>query len=603
MGSPPPAGTPEVIGGRTYYYYPPNVVSGILLAPDNLEGVYTVIAIPQNSAPTSFPDWDFTCAWHTPILGIWSAPAINGYPAHSVLLSACIKVPVNVTPPSIAGNAEVGQTLTGNRGTWNDVTSYDYRWRRCDASGNNCSDISGATDLTYVVQGSDVDSTLRLRVTGDNAMGDSATASSAQTAVVVGPPAGGSVTITPTASPVVGPVTLTATTPRAGSANWLGAPASFTFQWERTSTSGGGSGCNNSWVTFGETHAGVAAGATTTDQLTNAAAPFCYRVRVLGVNSHGSSPLVTSNNTVRVNPPAPFNTLLPAISGSTVRPSTLSTTNGNWNNGPITDYDYQWQRSTSGACTSWQDAGGTDNNQTYALVSGDVGRCIRVIVNADNGSDNTNATSLPVGPVTNQPPPANTVLPAITGTAMYGRTLQTSDGTWNNGPITDYDYQWQRSTSGACTSWQDAGGTDNNQTYTLVSSDSGRCIRVIVNADNGVANTNATSSGVGPVIGAPSGSPVTLASGGSVSVQGGGSATVTLTGASPLGGTWLLGGDVSGNPSPDGIYRDAGTNPTPGATCGFTLSNGYSFTGTWHSDSNEWDWNNHSGEADYACYP
>ncbi len=310
LASPPPGGTSVVIGSggplNTYYYYPAGAVTGSgLNPPGGLEGWYAVFTVPPG--PDSIPPidgWTFgPCTWHNAFW--WSGPAMNGNPAHPFLISACVKEPANSVAPSITGTPQVGQTLTGSPGSWTNATSYDYRWRRCNASGAACVDISGsgAAGTTYVVQGSDAGSTLRFEVTGNNALGDSTTVESAQTAVVVGPPTGGSVSIGG-GSPQTGPVTLTATTLLT---SWAGGPQTITFQWERATPSGSGScssGGTGSYNTFGgSTHTGVPAVASTTDQLVGATATFCYRVRVQGVNSYGSSPLVTSSNTVRVDPP------------------------------------------------------------------------------------------------------------------------------------------------------------------------------------------------------------------------------------------------------------------------------------------------------------
>jgi fibronectin type 3 domain-containing protein len=94
--------------------------------------------------------------------------------------------PSNTSPPTISGNAVIGQTLTGDNGTWSgtEPISYSDQWRRCDQSGNNCSDISGATAQTYTLVGSDLGKTIRFAVTASNE-GGSTTATSAQTAIVV----------------------------------------------------------------------------------------------------------------------------------------------------------------------------------------------------------------------------------------------------------------------------------------------------------------------------------------------------------------------------------------------------------------------------------
>ena len=93
--------------------------------------------------------------------------------------------PVNTAVPTISGTAQVGQTLTAASGTWNsDVTAtYTYAWQSCDAQGNTCAAISGATATTYAVQTADLAKTLRVVVTATNPSG-STSATSAQTAAV-----------------------------------------------------------------------------------------------------------------------------------------------------------------------------------------------------------------------------------------------------------------------------------------------------------------------------------------------------------------------------------------------------------------------------------
>ena len=92
--------------------------------------------------------------------------------------------PTNVSPPTIAGTAQVGQTLTAQgAGTWTGASSFSFRWQRCDVTGGACVDIPGATQNTYVLTTADAGSTTRVAVTARNAAGE-ATAVSAQTAVV-----------------------------------------------------------------------------------------------------------------------------------------------------------------------------------------------------------------------------------------------------------------------------------------------------------------------------------------------------------------------------------------------------------------------------------
>lgn len=74
----------------------------------------------------------------------------------------------NVTPPTISGTAQQGQTLSSSQGTWTfslDYLTYDYQWERCDAAGANCVSIGGATSSAYTINAGDVGHTLRVGVT------------------------------------------------------------------------------------------------------------------------------------------------------------------------------------------------------------------------------------------------------------------------------------------------------------------------------------------------------------------------------------------------------------------------------------------------------
>ena len=89
--------------------------------------------------------------------------AANGVGAAAPITSAAVAIvgapPVNETPPTISGTAQVGQTLTADLGTWlGDPTSYTIRWQRCYSDEQVCTNVAGPTATQYTVQAADVDS-------------------------------------------------------------------------------------------------------------------------------------------------------------------------------------------------------------------------------------------------------------------------------------------------------------------------------------------------------------------------------------------------------------------------------------------------------------
>jgi hypothetical protein len=164
------------------------------------------------------------------------AAAVSGFLtaafAFLVLITAATAAPqappVNIEPPTITGTPRVGEVLTAQNGTWqNSPTTFQYRWLRCNAGGNNC-DLLAADGRTYRVAQEDVGSTLRVRVTAVNADG-STNARSEQTEVVgsTAAPLQNTARPTITGDPRVGQE-LTA-----NEGTWTGNPTAFAYQWQR----------------------------------------------------------------------------------------------------------------------------------------------------------------------------------------------------------------------------------------------------------------------------------------------------------------------------------------------------------------------------------
>ncbi len=107
-------------------------------------------------------------------------------PASSEATSAVLgDPPVNVTPPSIAGTVSLNQPLSLHRGSWSaPPTSFEQQWLRCDAAGEDCQPIEGATSVTYVPTSADLGRTLAVSETATDEGGHSQPASSESTSIV-----------------------------------------------------------------------------------------------------------------------------------------------------------------------------------------------------------------------------------------------------------------------------------------------------------------------------------------------------------------------------------------------------------------------------------
>ena len=212
--------------------------------------------------------------------------------AHFDAATVAPPIPGNVSAPGISGSVAVAETLSTSTGSWTgSPTSFTYQWRRCDAAGQSCSDIAGATSSSYAVTADDIGATLRARVTATNISG-SGVASSAATAAVppTAPPSN-------VALPTISGTSTVGWTLTASNGSWTQAPTSFTLQWLRCQYDG------SSCVEIG--------GATaTTYALTGEDVDTTIRVAVTATNSVGSAtdesvPTSAVSALVQVGPPIP----------------------------------------------------------------------------------------------------------------------------------------------------------------------------------------------------------------------------------------------------------------------------------------------------------
>ena len=238
--------------------------------------------------------------WPTAVLIAALAVVIGSvYGVPGLGKAATQAIPANTAVPVITGSAQVGSLLTTDNGTWsNSPTGFAYAWSRCDSSGNLCSPIAGAIAQTYQLQTADVGHTIRITVTATNAEG-SASAASAQTAVVLAAGTGPTNTVLPAISgtAAVGS-TLTSTT-----GTWNGTTTGFTYQWNRCDATG--AACS------------AIIGATTQTYVVGSIdAGTTLRVTVTATNATGSTPATSAQTAVVPAVPVPPATGCPSGTGT-----------------------------------------------------------------------------------------------------------------------------------------------------------------------------------------------------------------------------------------------------------------------------------------------
>ena len=180
----------------------------------------------------------------------------------------------------------------------------------------------------------------------------------------------------------------------------------------------------------------------------------------------------------------PVNTALPVITGSPQAGQTLTSSNGTWTNGP-TAYTRQWRRCNSAGTSCANIAGAT--GASYVLAGADAGSTLRVVVTATNAGGSASATSAQTSVVT-AVAPSNTVRPDLSGVAVDGQTLTTSNGTWSGTAPLAFSYSWRRCDVNGNNCSDIAGAT--GQSYLLTAADVGSKVFALVTATNGAGSAS-----------------------------------------------------------------------------------------------------------------
>ena len=124
---------------------------------------------------------------------------------------------------------------------------------------------------------------------------------------------------------------------------------------------------------------------------------------------------------------------------------------------------------------------GLTNGTAYSV------RVVAITAAGDGALATSSSTTTPSTTAT------NSAVPAISGTTAVARQLSASTGTWSNGGAAiTYSYQWQ-SASTAGGSYSNISGATSS-TYTPVTADAGKYLKVVVTATNAAGAVTATSA-------------------------------------------------------------------------------------------------------------
>ena len=147
----------------------------------------------------------------------------------------CGRRPVNTSPPTVAGTAKEGETLTATSGTWSGSgpISFTYQWRRCDAGGGTTATAPRPARPARSAP-SDVGHTIRVEVRGEEPVrldgGDVGRRPASSRRRARSRPS--------SAPPVISGFAREGQVLTAAPGTWANAPTSFQYNWRRCDVNG-----------------------------------------------------------------------------------------------------------------------------------------------------------------------------------------------------------------------------------------------------------------------------------------------------------------------------------------------------------------------------
>jgi hypothetical protein len=276
---------------------------------------------------------------------------------------------------TITGTAARQQSLKANMPVWNDYpTTFAYQWQRCDAVGDNCAPITGATAAAYVLVKADEGATIRVTQTGTNTTG-AGTTTSDQTAVVA------AVAPIATVAPAVTGTGVVNTTLSASKGTWTTTTdTTYAYSWKRCDAAG-------------ENCVAIAGATAATYKVVTADVDATLRAVVTATNPDGTV-AATSAPSAKVKPAPPAAGTVPVLTGTAKVGQTVSATTGTWTGASETLKTTFWRCGTTCAAIV------TGTDRTYTLVTADAGQKIKAsVTGVGPGGTTTVYAAAILGPV------------------------------------------------------------------------------------------------------------------------------------------------------------------------------------------------------------
>ena len=195
-------------------------------------------------------------------------------------LAASNAAPKPSAVPTVEGKFQVGETVSATPGTWaNAPTEFNYQWLRCNASGGGCANFASATSKKYKLGKADVDHTVRVAVTAQNADGKATGRSHAS------PLVSDSEAPRDTTRPAISGKAQIGESLTVSTGSWTGGVRAYAFQWQRCDRQG--NNCTD-----------VAGATAKTYGVRNADAGYTLRAEVTARNDAGRTTVNTDRSEV-----------------------------------------------------------------------------------------------------------------------------------------------------------------------------------------------------------------------------------------------------------------------------------------------------------------